>query len=80
MKVIEVKNLSKAFEIIHKKRDTLKENFIGFLKREDAEKETIWSLKDINFDVKKGECIGIVGENASGKTTLLKIIGKILNP
>lgn len=80
MKVIEVRNVSKRFEIIHQKRDTLKENFIGFLKRDKNKKETVWALEDINFDVEKGECIGIVGENASGKTTLLKIVGKILKP
>lgn len=80
MKAIEVKNISKMFEITHHKRDTLKENFIGFMKRGKNKKEDVWALKDINFDVEKGECIGIVGENAAGKTTLLKIIGKIMRP
>ncbi len=80
MKVIEVKNVSKKFEITHKKRDTLKENFVGFLRRDNNKKEVIWALKNVTFDVERGECIGIVGENASGKTTLLKIIGKIMKP
>jgi len=80
MKVIELKNVSKKFEITHQKRETLKENFIGFLRRDDNKKETIVALHDISFDVEEGECIGIVGENASGKTTLLKIVGKILGP
>lgn len=80
MKIIEVNDVSKRFEITHQKRDTLKENFVGFLKRNENKKEVIWALKDITFDVEKGECIGIVGENASGKTTLLKIVGKFLKP
>lgn len=80
MKIIEVRNISKKFEITHQKRDTLKENFIGFLGKGKNKKENVWALKDIDFDVGRGECIGIVGENASGKTTLLKIIGKIMKP
>lgn len=80
MKVIELKNISKKFEITHQKRDTLKENFIGFMKRGKNKKEAVWAVKDITFDVEKGECIGIVGENAAGKTTLLKIIGKVMRP
>ena len=80
MKAIEVKNISKKFEITHQKRDTLKENFIGFMKKGKNKREVVWALEDITFDVEKGECIGIVGENAAGKTTLLKIIGKVMRP
>lgn len=80
MKIIEVHGVSKNFEIVHQKRDTLKENFIGFLRRNENRKEVIPALKDINFDVERGECVGIVGENASGKTTLLKVVGNFLSP
>jgi len=79
MSAIIVDNISKKFRIPHEKKTTVFQNIVGLVKRQFAYEE-FWALKDVSFEVKKGEALGIIGRNGSGKSTLLKILAKVLYP
>lgn len=74
---IEVKNVSKSFNIYYDKANTLKEKML-FFTRNKKEKRQI--LKDINLSINKGEVVALIGVNGSGKSTLLKLMTKIIYP
>lgn len=76
-KVIQVKDLTKMYKLYDKPSDRLKEA-LG-LTRKKLYKEH-YALHDVNFDIYEGECVGIIGTNGSGKSTILKIITGVLTP
>ncbi|HWP47979.1 MAG TPA: ABC transporter ATP-binding protein [Candidatus Limnocylindrales bacterium] len=78
MKVVECSHLSKRFKIYKRKQNTLNGFFVNLFHPNSY--EYFWALKDISFSVSQGETFGIIGRNGCGKTTLFKIISRILPP
>ena len=79
MPSIIVNNVSKHFRLPHERKSTVLQNIIGIFNRRMSYEE-FWALKDISFEVKQGETMGIIGPNGSGKSTLLKILAGVLYP
>lgn len=72
-----VQKVSKNFKVYPDKGYTLKERFLQFNRNRYAEHQV---LKNISFCVKRGEAVGLIGENGAGKSTMLKLLSKIIYP
>ena len=77
--VLRVENIGIQFRLANERVDSLKDYAIKLVKRELRYQE-FWALKDITFQVNKGERLGILGLNGAGKSTLLKVIAGVLKP
>jgi lipopolysaccharide transport system ATP-binding protein len=94
--VISVENLSKSYRLGQINTGTLKDDLnvwwarvrgkpnplipIGQVDYGNLDGETIWALKNVNFQVERGEALGIIGSNGAGKSTLLKVLSRITAP
>jgi ABC-type ATPase with predicted acetyltransferase domain len=74
---ISVRNLTKTYRLFGHPGDRIKQFFSLGLKQYHRE---FTALKDVSFDIRKGETVGIIGRNGSGKSTLLQLICGIFNP
>lgn len=80
MATIEIHNVWKQFHLQTGRPRSLKEALVRGLRGGPQQESNFWALKDVSFDIEKGESFGIIGSNGSGKSTLLKLITGISKP
>ena len=77
--VVKVQDVSMMFNLSSEKIDSIKE-YLNKTVRHELHFQEFWALRDVSFALKKGEALGIIGLNGSGKSTMLKIVSGILKP
>ncbi len=77
--IIEVNNVSMRFSLEKNKTDTIKEYFLKMVSRQ-LRYSDFYALKDVSFNVERGDSVALIGTNGSGKSTMLKLIAGVMYP
>lgn len=77
---VSFEGVSKRFKMSPERPRTVLETVIALLRMQRRPKQELWAVRDLSFDLYRGESLGIIGRNGSGKSTALKLIARILRP
>ena len=79
--MIKIENVGMKFNLGVEKDNSLKMTFIRlFDRKKRIKKSDFWALKNVTFDVAKGDVVGLIGSNGAGKSTLLKVVSGVMKP
>lgn len=77
---IEFDGVSRQFTIHHERRESLQDWFIHRFLPDRSAQERFWALKNVSFNIERGQTVGLIGRNGAGKSTMLKLVTGILEP
>ena len=77
---IRLQKVSKRFAFTPDTPQSVLESLISVVSRRRAQAQDLWAVRDVSFEVQPGQCVGIIGRNGSGKSSLLKLIARIIQP
>ena len=77
---VELKDVGVRYRLSHERSTTLKETVINFLLGRRYVSEDLWALRNLNLEIEKGTCVGVIGRNGCGKSTLLQVVAKVIGP
>ena len=77
---IRLQKVSKRFAFTPDTPQSVLESVISVVSRRRAKPQDLWAVRDVSFEIEPGRCVGIIGRNGSGKSSLLKLIARIIQP